>query len=115
MRHSDYRDAVRSDTSVRIAAFVLIFAVATAGGMAGPSTAGGDGPCAGVLAAAEQGAPESSPPPTQRGPALRDLWHDPMIKNFIGLAENAWDFTAPEIVPGFGWIDEPGKRETRSP
>jgi hypothetical protein len=35
--------------------------------------------------------------------ALRRAWSaDPAIRDFIGLAENAWDFTAPGGVPGFG-------------
>jgi hypothetical protein len=35
--------------------------------------------------------------------ALRRAWStDPAIRDFIGLAENAWDFTAPDGVPGFG-------------
>jgi hypothetical protein len=35
--------------------------------------------------------------------ALRRAWSaDPAIRDFVGLAENAWDFTAPEGVPGFG-------------
>jgi hypothetical protein len=35
--------------------------------------------------------------------ALRRAWTtDPAIRDFIGLAENAWDFTAPDGVPGFG-------------
>ena len=35
--------------------------------------------------------------------ALRRVWvADPAIRDFIGLAENAWDFTAPDTVPGFG-------------
>ena len=35
--------------------------------------------------------------------ALRRAWlADPAIRDFVGLAENAWDFTAPETVPGFG-------------
>jgi hypothetical protein len=35
--------------------------------------------------------------------ALRRAWvADPAIRDFIGLAENAWDFTAPDTVPGFG-------------
>jgi hypothetical protein len=35
--------------------------------------------------------------------ALRRAWSsDPAIRDFIGLSENAWDFTAPEGVPGFG-------------
>jgi len=34
--------------------------------------------------------------------ALRRAWNsDPAIRDFIGLSENAWDFTAPEGVPGF--------------
>ncbi len=35
--------------------------------------------------------------------ALRRVWSaDPAIRDFVGLAENAWDFTAPDGVPGFG-------------
>ncbi len=35
--------------------------------------------------------------------ALRRAWSsDPAIRDFIGLSENAWDFNAPEGVPGFG-------------
>jgi hypothetical protein len=35
--------------------------------------------------------------------ALRKVWTaDPAIRDFIGPAENAWDFTAPGGVPGFG-------------
>jgi hypothetical protein len=35
--------------------------------------------------------------------ALRRTWSaDPAIRDFVGLAENQWDFTAPEGVPGFG-------------
>ena len=35
--------------------------------------------------------------------ALRRAWAtDPAIRDFIGLAENQWDFTAPGGVPGFG-------------
>jgi hypothetical protein len=35
--------------------------------------------------------------------ALRRAWVvDPKIRNFIGMAENQWDFTAPETIPGFG-------------
>jgi len=37
--------------------------------------------------------------------ALRRVWlADPAIRDFVGLAENAWDFTAPETVPGFGTL-----------
>jgi len=35
--------------------------------------------------------------------ALRRAWTtDPAIRNFIGLAENQWDFTDPTSIPGFG-------------
>ena len=35
--------------------------------------------------------------------ALRRAWSaDPAIRDFIGLSENAWDFTKPESIPGFG-------------
>jgi hypothetical protein len=35
--------------------------------------------------------------------ALRRVWAaDPAIRDFVGLSENAWDFTAPDGVPGFG-------------
>ena len=35
--------------------------------------------------------------------ALRRAWTaDPAIRDFVGLAENAWDFTDPDAIPGFG-------------
>jgi hypothetical protein len=35
--------------------------------------------------------------------ALRRAWStDPVIRDFIGLSENSWDFNAPSGVPGFG-------------
>jgi hypothetical protein len=35
--------------------------------------------------------------------ALRRLWLvDPTIHDFIGIAENQWDFANPDTVPGFG-------------
>jgi len=37
--------------------------------------------------------------------ALRRAWSsDLAIRDFIGLAENSWDFTSPGGVPGFGTI-----------
>jgi hypothetical protein len=37
--------------------------------------------------------------------ALRRAWaSDPAIRDFVGLAENAWDFNAPDPVPGFGTV-----------
>jgi hypothetical protein len=38
--------------------------------------------------------------------ALRRAWvTDPAIRDFVGLAENQWDFTKPDGVPGFGALD----------
>ena len=38
--------------------------------------------------------------------ALRRVWTaDPAIRDFVGLAENAWDFTDPAAMPGFGPLD----------
>ena len=35
--------------------------------------------------------------------ALRRAWTaDPAIRDFVGLAENAWDFNDPNAMPGFG-------------
>jgi len=35
--------------------------------------------------------------------ALRRAWTtDPAIRDFIGIAENQWDFTDPTSIPGFG-------------
>ena len=48
--------------------------------------------------------------------ALRRVWSsDPMIRNFVGLSENSWDFNAPGAMPGFGPIgkDEVARLVTR--
>jgi hypothetical protein len=38
--------------------------------------------------------------------ALRRVWTaDPAIRDFVGLAENAWDFTDPDAMPGFGPLE----------
>src|SRR5271168_4420211 len=38
--------------------------------------------------------------------ALRRVWvTDPTIRHFIGIAENQWDFTKPDGVPGFGSLE----------
>jgi hypothetical protein len=37
--------------------------------------------------------------------ALRQAWvSDPAIRDFIEIAENQWDFTHPETIPGFGTL-----------
>lgn len=38
--------------------------------------------------------------------ALRRAWlADPAIRDFVGLAENGWDFNDPGVMPGFGPLD----------
>jgi hypothetical protein len=38
--------------------------------------------------------------------ALRRVWAaDPAIRDFVGLAENSWDFTDPTAMPGFGPLE----------
>jgi Protein of unknown function (DUF3306) len=38
--------------------------------------------------------------------ALRRVWSsDPAIRDFIGIAENQWDFNDPNAIPGFGPLD----------
>src|SRR5579872_5518362 len=38
--------------------------------------------------------------------ALRRAWaSDPAIRDFIGLAENAWDFNDPNAMAGFGPLE----------
>jgi hypothetical protein len=39
--------------------------------------------------------------------ALRQAWaSDPAIRDFIGIAENQWNFNDPEAMPGFGPLGE---------
>jgi hypothetical protein len=45
-------------------------------------------------------------PPELSRAALRRAWaSDPTIRDFVGLAENAWDFNDPDAMPGFGPLD----------
>lgn len=38
--------------------------------------------------------------------ALRRAWaSDPSIRDFIGIAENQWDFNDPNAIPGFGPLE----------
>src|ERR1700744_2033851 len=38
--------------------------------------------------------------------ALRRAWtSDPAVRDFIGIAENQWDFNDPNAIPGFGPLD----------
>jgi hypothetical protein len=45
-------------------------------------------------------------PPELSRAALRRAWAaDPAIRDFVGLAENAWDFNDPNAMSGFGPLD----------
>lgn len=45
-------------------------------------------------------------PAELRHAALRRAWSaDPQIRDFVGLAEYAWDFNAPDSMPGFGPLE----------
>jgi hypothetical protein len=44
-------------------------------------------------------------PPELTRDALRRAWQtDPAIRDFIGLADCQWDFTAQDAIPGFGCL-----------
>ncbi len=49
------------------------------------------------------------PEPLTRA-ALRSAWSaDPAIRDFVGIADNQWDFNEPSTIPGFGFGPlEPG-------
>lgn len=43
--------------------------------------------------------------------ALRRAWAaDPAIRDFVGLAENAWDFNDPNAMAGFGSLEHPAEQ-----
>jgi Protein of unknown function (DUF3306) len=45
-------------------------------------------------------------PESLKHAALRRAWvADPAIRDFIGIAENQWDFTNPASIPGFGTLE----------
>jgi Protein of unknown function (DUF3306) len=49
---------------------------------------------------------ESGVPAELTKAALRRAWtSDPAIRDFIGIAENQWDFTDPGAIPGFGPLE----------
>ena len=49
---------------------------------------------------------KSGVPTELRRAALRRAWtRDPAIRDFIGIAENQWDFNDPNGIPGFGRLD----------
>lgn len=46
--------------------------------------------------------------------ALRRAWvADPAIRDFVGLAENAWDFNDPNGIPGFGPLEQSAEEVTK--
>ncbi len=45
-------------------------------------------------------------PDSLKHAALRRAWvTDPAVRDFVGIAENQWDFSKPEDIPGFGLVD----------
>jgi len=47
--------------------------------------------------------------------ALRQVWtSDPSIRDFIGIAENQWDFNDPNGIPGFGPLEVTGNESAIS-
>jgi hypothetical protein len=45
--------------------------------------------------------------------ALRRAWvSDPLIRDFIGIAENQWDFADPTTIPGFGPLQDTDDKVT---
>jgi hypothetical protein len=52
---------------------------------------------------------ESRVPAELTRAALRQAWRcDPAIRDFIGIAENQWDFNDPNAIPGFGPLEGTG-------
>src|ERR1700689_2055383 len=50
---------------------------------------------------------QSNVPAALTRAALRQAWaSDPAIRDFIGIAENQWDFNDPTAMPGFGPMRE---------
>ena len=52
---------------------------------------------------------EAKRPATNPTEVIRSIVKDPAVKNFVGPSENAWDFTAPHTIPGFGPLPQTGK------
>ena len=50
-----------------------------------------------ISGAAQDMSRAADPSPTD---IARSMVQDPVIKNFVGIAENTWDFSAPGGVPG---------------
>lgn len=46
--------------------------------------------------------------PVGAAPDIHSLVEDPVIRDFIGLSENSWDFTDPDSIPGFGSLPQGG-------
>jgi hypothetical protein len=42
---------------------------------------------------------------------IRSIVQDPAVKNFVGPSENAWDFTVPGAVLGFGPLPESDRNQ----
>ena len=47
-------------------------------------------------------------PATDPTEIIRSVVQDPAVKNFVRPSENAWDFTAPNTMLGFGPLPQTG-------
>ena len=87
--------------SIRLLALLVSIAAAAVKPASGQTQIAVDATVAALRETPESVAVERAVATMEAGMA-RDLWTDPQIKNFIGLSENAYDFTDPSGVPGFG-------------
>jgi len=65
-----------------------------------------------LTAVAQESAKPPERQPTDPNAVIRELVADPDFKKSVAPAENAWDFNAPNGVPGFGAIEA---RDDRRP
>ena len=54
---------------------------------------------------------EAKRPATDPTEIIRSIVKDPAVKNFVGPSENAWDFTVPGAVLGFGPLPESDRNQ----
>lgn len=62
------------------------------------------GQCAALLGQQIAAIPFAQPRVTAHIPVVECLLADPVIRTYVGLAENAWDFNDPHAMAGFGPI-----------
>jgi hypothetical protein len=98
----DGRAARLGVISVGAAALMAIF-IAGSGAQRAPDTE-----------AKMTNAPSAQSDARARSP-IQHLLDSPEIRSFVGLAENAWDFTQPDTIPGFGPLAPPQGSDPPAP